>query len=153
MDDKNTRMLKELVQIARDNADFYESAREEIKNPAMKDLFTRMAAAKRNLIQGLGARLALSGEEVPDSGTLAGNMRKLYADTLAALSSKDESVYVGQLEEAEDRLLEHLNEALQKLDDVAMREAVTAQLPQVRACHDEMRALKRRIDNQHDRAA
>lgn len=146
MDDKNTRMLKELVQIARDNADFYESAREDIKNPAMKDLFTRMAAAKRNLIQGLGARLALSGEEVPDSGTTAGNMRKMYADILASLTSRDEAVYVSQLEEAEDRLLEHLNEALQEVDDVAVREAVTAQLPQVRACHDEMRALKRRMD-------
>lgn len=152
MDDTNTKILQELVQIARDNAGFYESAREQVKDPALKDLFTRMAAAKRNLIQGLGARLALSGEEVPDSGTTAGSMRKLYADILASLSRKDEAVYVGQLEDAEDRLLGHLNEALQSIDDPAMREAVTAQLPQVRACHDEMRALKRRMDS-HDRAA
>jgi uncharacterized protein (TIGR02284 family) len=152
MTEHNAKQLKELVQIARDNADFYEAARDEVKNPALKDLFTRMAAAKRNLIQALGARLALSGEEVPDSGTMAGNMRKMYADIRAALTKNDETVYVSQLEEAEDRLLAHLNEALQSLDDPAMREAVTTQLPQVRACHDEMRALKQRMDP-HDRAA
>jgi uncharacterized protein (TIGR02284 family) len=145
MTDSNAKQLQELVQIARDNADFYESARDDVKNPALKDLFTRMAAAKRGLIQSLGARLALSGEEVPDSGTMAGNLRKMYADMRASLSKNDDAIYVAQLEEAEDRLLEHFNESLQSLDDVRMREAVSAQLPQVRACHDEMRALKRRM--------
>jgi uncharacterized protein (TIGR02284 family) len=145
MTDSNAKELQELVQIARDNADFYESARDDVKNPALKDIFTRMAAAKRSLIQSLGARLALSGEEVPDSGTMAGNMRKMYADMKASFSKNDDAIYVAQLEEAEDRLLEHFNASLQKLDDVRMREAVSAQLPQVRACHDEMRALKRRL--------
>jgi uncharacterized protein (TIGR02284 family) len=145
MTDNNAKELQELVQIARDNADFYESARDDVKNPALKDIFTRMAAAKRSLIQSLGARLALSGEEVPDSGTMAGNMRKMYADMKATFSKNDDAIYVAQLEEAEDRLLEHFNASLQKLDDVRMREAVSAQLPQVRACHDEMRALKRRL--------
>jgi uncharacterized protein (TIGR02284 family) len=145
MTDSNAKELQELVQIARDNADFYESARDDVKNPALKDIFTRMAAAKRSLIQSLGARLALSGEEVPDSGTMTGNMRKMYADMKASFSKNDDAVYVAQLEEAEDRLLEHFNESLQKVDDVRMREAVAAQMPQVRACHDEMRALKRRL--------
>jgi uncharacterized protein (TIGR02284 family) len=145
MTDSNAKALQELVQIARDNAEFYESARDDVKNPSLKDIFTRMAAAKRSLIQALGARLALSGEEVPDSGTMAGNMRKMYADMKASLSRSDDAVYVAQLEEAEDRLLEHFNESMQNVDDVRMREAVAAQLPQVRACHDEMRALKRRM--------
>ncbi len=145
MTDKNAKLLQELVQIARDNAEFYESARDEVRNPALKDLFTRMAVAKRNLIQGLGARLALSGEEIPDSGTMVGKMRKLYADIRASLSSKEEAIYVAQLEEGEDRLLEHFNESLTSIDDVRMRDAVAAYLPQVRACHDEMRALKRRM--------
>jgi uncharacterized protein (TIGR02284 family) len=145
MTDSNAKALQELVQIARDNADFYESARDDVKNPALKDIFTRMAAAKRSLIQSLGARLVLSGEEVPDSGTMAGSMRKMYADMKASFSKNDDAVYVAQLEEAEDRLLEHFNDSLQKVEDVRMREAVSAQLPQVRACHDEMRALKRRL--------
>jgi uncharacterized protein (TIGR02284 family) len=72
-------------------------------------------------------------------------MRKMYADMKASFSKNDDAIYVAQLEEAEDRLLEHFNASLQKLDDVRMREAVSAQLPQVRACHDEMRALKRRL--------
>jgi uncharacterized protein (TIGR02284 family) len=145
MTDNNAKLLQELVQIARDNADFYESAREHVSNPALKDLFTRMAVAKRNLIQSLGTRLALSGEEIPDSGTMIGSMRKLYADIRASLSSNNEAIYVAQLEEGEDRLLKHFNETLTSIDDARMREAVEAQLPQVRACHDEMRVLKRRM--------
>jgi uncharacterized protein (TIGR02284 family) len=145
MTDERTKTLKELVQIARDSADFYESARDEVGNPALKDVFTRMAAAKRELIHALGARLALTGQDIPDSGTVTGSMHKMWADLRATFSKKDEAVYVGELEEAEDRLLEHFNEALQNVDDVRVRETLAAQLPKVRACHDEMRALKRRM--------
>ena len=145
MTDSNAKTLQELVQIARDSADFYESARDDVGSPALKDIFTRMAAAKRGLIETLGARIALAGEDIPDSGTMAGSMRKMWADLRASLGGKNEAVYVAQLEEAEDRLLEHFNEALQSLEDVRMRETVAAELPKVRACHDEMRALKRRM--------
>jgi uncharacterized protein (TIGR02284 family) len=145
MTDKNTKTLQELVQIARDSADFYESARDEVSSPALKDVFTRMAAAKRSLIESLGARIALSGEDIPDSGTMVGNMRKAWADIRASVG-KPEAVYVAQLEEAEDRLLKHFTDALQSLDDARKRETVGAELPKVRACHDEMRALKRRME-------
>jgi uncharacterized protein (TIGR02284 family) len=144
MTDKNTKVLQELVQIARDSADFYESARDEVTSPALKDVFTRMAAAKRSLIESLGARIALSGEDIPDSGTMVGSMRKAWADIRASIG-ESEAVYVAQLEEAEDRLLEHFNQALQKLDDPRKRETVGAELPKVRACHDEMRTLKRQL--------
>lgn len=145
MSDQNVKTLQDLVQIATDSARFYDEARKELRNPALHDLFGRMAQAKRDLIQALGIRLTLAGEEVPDGGTIAGSLRKAYADIRASLSSNEEAIYVGQLEQTEDRLLAHFTEALETLDDQKMRETVLAQLPKVRACHDEMRNHKLRL--------
>lgn len=145
MTDNNAKTIKELVQIARDGVDFYDKARDEVTEPALKDLFTRMGSAKRALVEALGARLTQSGEEVPDSGTMSGNLRRTYTDMRSAISSKKGAVWVSQLEEVEDRLLEHFNGALQSIEDPGMRETVAAQLPKVRACHDEMRAMKHRM--------
>lgn len=145
MSDNNVKVLQELVQIANDSARFYDDARQEVKNPSLQNLFGRMAQAKRNLIGALGNRITLAGEEVPDRGTIAGSLHKAYTDIRASLSSREEAVYVGQLEEAEDRLLAHFTEALETLDDRVMRDTVLAQMPQVRACHDEMRQMKQRL--------
>ena len=49
-------------------------------------------------------------------------------------------------EQAEDRLLKHFEEALNEAEDPSVRSLLQSHFPQVRACHDEMRDLKRKLD-------
>jgi uncharacterized protein (TIGR02284 family) len=141
----NNELLKDIVETARDGADFYESAQRKVNNPRLRAIFGRMSAAKRELITGLSDHLAVSGEPAPEGGTLFGSLRRLYAEVLATLASDDDHVYVSQLEEAEDRLLDQIQKAIDAASETDARVQLQAYLPKVRACHDEMRDLKQHL--------
>jgi uncharacterized protein (TIGR02284 family) len=141
----NTDLLKDIVETARDGADFYEGAQRKVNNPRLKAIFGRMSAAKRELITGLSDHLAHEGEAAPTGGTLFGSFRRLYAEVLATLASDDDHVYVAQLEEAENRLLDQIQQAIGEASATDVRVQLQAYLPKVRACHDEMRDLKEHL--------
>ena len=142
---ENSELLKNIVEIARDGATFYASAEEKTKNPRLKAVFARMAAAKRELVTALSDHLAATGERPPEGGTLFGSLRKLYADVVATVAADDDHIYVSQLEEAEDRLLEQVQQAIEVAKSSDVRVQLQAYLPKVRACHDEMRDLKEHL--------
>lgn len=142
---QNAELLKEIIQVATDGADFYEAAQREIEYSDLAQVFIRMAQAKRELIEALGARLQALGQEPRGSGTLLGALRRTYADVRASLSSDDVEIYVGQLEDAEDRLLDHVRDAIRKTSDPQVRLLLEEHMPRVRACHEEMRTLKRQL--------
>lgn len=135
--------LKELVQIARDGAMFYEDSIQKIDDPRLKSIFSDMAKHKRDLIQSLSSTLRVNDEDVPEDGTIAGKFRQGYADLRASLTKDDAKIYVSQLEESEDRLLHHFEDALEKIDDPSVKNVLQVHMPQVRACHDQMRELKK----------
>jgi len=141
----NADVLQELIQLARDGAVFYADAAREVKDPTLVPLFNRMATAKRELISALGGQLERTGEVVSSSGTFGGSLRKTYTEVLAKLSSNDGKVYVDQLEQSEDRLLEHFDDAIAGAESVELRAQLTAHLPAVRATHDEMRRVKKML--------
>lgn len=141
---KNVNTLQELVSIARDGAKFYDEAGKEVNDPSLKLLFLRMADQKRTLIASLSGKLAANHEEIPTDGTIAGKMRRAYTDLRTSLTSNEAKVYVSQLEETEDRLLEHFEDALKDVEDPGVRSVLQTHMPQVRACHAEMSAAKKR---------
>lgn len=142
---KNADTLQELVSIARDGAAFYDEAGKEVKDPSLKLLFVRMADHKRNLISALATKLAVNHEDVPTSGTVLGKLRRVYTDLRTSVASNEAKVYVSQLEETEDRLLEHFEDAIVTVEDPSIRSILQNHIPQVRACHAEMSAAKKRL--------
>lgn len=142
---KDADKLQDIVAIARDGERFYDEAGKEVKDPSLKMLFMRMADHKRHLIKTLSNRLSVHQEEVPAEGTLVGKMRRIYADLRASMAKDEAEIYVSQLEETEDRLLDYFEQALKDVDDAAVRAALLRHMPEVRACHDQMRDLKQRM--------
>jgi len=140
----NAHLLSDIVQAAHDGAEFYESAAKDVSDKQLAATFARLAEGKRTLIAALSGRLEMMGSEAPQSGSVLGALRKAYADLRASLSRHDERVYVAQLEEAEDRLLAQVEQAIAETDNAEIRSQLQAHLPGVRACHDEMRSLKQR---------
>ena len=142
---QNANTVKELVQISRDGLEFYEHAMSEVHSERLKSVFSRMAGNKRALIASLSSKLAINDENVPTHGTFAGSVRQTYADLRAMVSANDDKVYVAQLEETEDRLLKHFEKALDDTTDPSVKGLLQQHFPHVRACHDEMSALKKQL--------
>lgn len=133
--------LNELIAIIRDGQRFYEHAHDEIKDVRLQALFRDMAQAKHQVIQALAVKVAANHEEPTSSGTLVGKLRQAYADARATLSSDEEATYVAQLEEAEDRILEAFEDAMESAQP-DVRALLAVEMPKVRACHQRMRELK-----------
>jgi uncharacterized protein (TIGR02284 family) len=147
MTKSNTDVLQELVQIARDSKSFYESAAKEVDDTNLKLDFQRMAEIKGELITQLSRHISARGEAPETSGTFAGTLRKGYGELLAHMRGKKGAAktYTAQLEETEDRLLKHYEEALRDVSSPEVREVLSAQLPKLRQCHDEMKRLKLKL--------
>jgi uncharacterized protein (TIGR02284 family) len=139
---QKTEQLNELIAIIRDGQRFYEHAHDEIKDERLQALFRDMAQAKHQVIQALAVKVAANHEAPASSGTLMGKLRQAYADARATLSSDEEATYIAQLEEAEDRILEAFEDAMESAQP-DVRALLAVEMPKVRACHQRMRELKK----------
>jgi uncharacterized protein (TIGR02284 family) len=137
--------LKDLVELLNDGEKFYVEAAGKVKIPAYANLFQRMASQKRAIANDLAARLAAMGESAPEGGTMLGSLRKFYTDVRASMSKDSETVYVAQLEQTEDRILEAFRDDLTQSDDLELRRIAERHYPDLKRTHDEMRDLKRRL--------
>ncbi len=140
-----TSNLKDLIELLNDGEKFYIEAATKVKIPAYANLFQRMAQQKQAIASDLSARLASHGETAPEGGTMLGSLRKFYADVRASMSSDAESIYVAQLEQTEDRILEAFRDELTQSEDMELRRIAERHYPDVKRTHDEMRDLKRRL--------
>lgn len=144
MSENNLSTLQELAQLAQDAKDFYDAAAKAVANPELRDEFARLADAKLKLIAVLAGHIKARGELPERVGTLAGGMRQLYGEILAALTRKDREAYTyaAQLEEAEDRLLRRFEEALAEIESPMLREQLLPLLPRLKRSHEQMQRLK-----------
>ena len=105
----NNDTLRELIQIANDGAQFYADAADQVTNPRLVELFRRMGSHKRVLAAALASKLQAGGEQIPESGTLAGSLRrqqrlmtvKLQPAAVVATADGKQLVQQGLREQAE----------------------------------------------------
>ena len=133
----NSQFLQDILHTAREGADFYNAARQKTQSAALAAVFLRLAQSKQNLITELSAALMAKGKMVPAGGSLSVAARKVYADVRASLSSDEDAVYVGELEEVEDRLMSEMKTALAEVTDPLQQ-----MMLHVSSGHAEMRDLK-----------
>ena len=138
----SNQTLNDLVCIARDGKSFYEHAATKVDDAELRNLFTRLAAVKDDIVLGLASQISAAGDKPADSGTLVGELSKLYGDLRALAGSKDYA-YVAQLEQSEDRFISAFEAARR---DERVSPAAIATLnrlaPEVRHCHELMRTRK-----------
>lgn len=137
-----TALLNELVEIARDGERFYDEAARKVHSDELRTIFRQQSDVRRKLMDALGEAISRRGETPSSATTLAGDMRRAYAAALAKMGDKDET-YVDQLEQMEDRLLEHYRQALDAAaPGGSVRTILTRQRPAVEAAHERMRRLQ-----------
>ncbi|NLA69092.1 MAG: PA2169 family four-helix-bundle protein [Gammaproteobacteria bacterium] len=139
--------LNDLIEIARDGAEFYAEAAGKVESAELATLFRRMGEHKHEIVSGLSAEVAAIGGDPADHGTMVGSMRQVYAKARAAFGDTTYA-YVAELEELEDRLLDAFKDTLQDEDTLAAAGAAAQRfLPRVIECHDIMRNRKLAMKN------
>lgn len=134
--------LHDLAQICCDGEAFYREAAEKMQNPDLRQAVQEVGRIRGALCRDFAAYLRAQGENPSGSGTIYGALHKLYADLRAQFSADGDRIYVTELEEAEDRLLHAMEEAILTLEPSEARAVLRQYMPAARAAHERMRILK-----------
>lgn len=135
--------LSKLININEDAAEFYESALEKAEHPQIKANFSHLESLHKGVIINL-SDIVRSNDGMPDADeTIEGGMRQFFGELHAKVSNKVDKTLVSHLEEAEDRCLHSLQEAM-KSDDISPSTKLRLQkeLSSLQKSHDYMRSLK-----------
>ncbi|WP_313145775.1 PA2169 family four-helix-bundle protein [Stenotrophomonas sp.] len=134
--------LNDLIEIARDGKSFYEEAATKVKDTELSALFVRIAGVKARIVSSLSSAVVATGGKPAEHGTMVGSMQQFYGKVRAAFGDTNYG-YVAELEESEDRLLAAFKDVLNDNElPPAVRQEVTAWLPEVQDCHRVMRDRK-----------
>src|SRR5882724_11127481 len=130
---RSSGVLNELIEIARDGEQFYLDAATKAREPRIQEVFNDMARVRRALINDLSIHVSARGDEPSRDRTVLGTSRKLYAEILATVTEDRDAVYIDQLEQMEDRLLQHYEDALKDPPSPAVADILQRHLLTVRA--------------------
>lgn len=141
--DKENKILENLADINQDACEFYKHALEKVHNPKLERSFSDLERLHSGVVSDLEKLIRANGGEPDRDGTLAGKTARIFSDILVAVSSDIDETLVGQLEEAEDRCLHSMREALDQKDMQGnTRAMLITELGTLQRSHDYMKSLK-----------
>jgi len=141
--DKENKILGHLIDINKDACSFYESALEKVENSRYQRNFSDLERLHEGVVIDLSRRLRENGADVDQDGTLVGKAERIFGELSAKISNDVDESLISSLEEAEDRCLHSMRDAL---DEGGIRPDTKAflieELSTLQKSHDFMKALK-----------
>ena len=143
MSNKENEELGKLININKDACDFYKSAQEKTKSGAFKRTFQDLESLHRSVIINLKECVRANGGNAEASDTFTGQATQFWGELMVNISNDVDETLVKHLEEAEDRCLHSIEEAI-KEDDLtpATKTVLNNELSALQKSHDYMKALK-----------
>lgn len=143
---ENTATLNTLIATLIDSIEGYEKSAKEASNQRYAQLFAARAQERQQAVTPLQAAVAAQGGEPEDTGSLMGMIHRAFLSLREAVSTRDDSAIIAEIEHGEYYLKDKFETALDSATlDPAPREAVKAAWASVKAGHDEMSALKHTV--------
>lgn len=140
--DENNELHK-LVNINKDACEFYKSAAQDVESFEIKQTFFKLENLHRQVITNLQNQIRINGGNPDADETLIGKTAQFWGGLMAKVSNDVDATLVKHLEEAEDRCLHSMEDAM-KEDDIrpATKAALQSEMETLRKTHDYMKALK-----------
>jgi uncharacterized protein (TIGR02284 family) len=141
--DKENKILRHLVDINKDASQFYKSAVSRIKNARLERSFTDLELLHSAVVTDLTKKILENGGAPEADGTMIGKSARIFGELMAKVSNDADETLVAHLEEAEDRCLHSMREALDERHVQANTRALLIdELGTLQRSHDYMKALK-----------
>ena len=143
MSNKETEELNKLININKDACDFYKSAQEKTKSDAFKRTFQDLESLHQSVIINLKECVRANGDKPEVNDTFTGQATQLWGELMANISNDIDETLVKHLEEAEDRCLHTIEDAINE-DEIkaATKTVLSNELSTLKGSHDYMKALK-----------
>lgn len=139
----NQSTLETLIGINKDAMEFYESARDEVKSEQLKSTFGALEDLHGEVVLNLQTHARDLGHDDDADETVIGQMKEFWGMLMAKVSNDVDETLVTHLEEAEDRCLHSMHDAI-KSDTVTpeTKSILEKELSALNKSHDYVKALK-----------
>lgn len=141
--EKENHVLTTLVDINKDASDFYKSASQKVQNPNLERSFNDLERIHNTVVIDLTKRIKDNGGKPSVDGTFVGKTTRVFGELMTKISTDVDETLVSHLEEAEDRCLHSIRDAI---DDKNLRADTKAllvdEMSTLQRSHDYMKALK-----------
>jgi len=141
----NAEILNDLIQINNDRVAGYEKAIAELKveDSDLKTLFVKMIGESHKHKMALATEVQAFGEEIETGTTNSGKIYRAWMDVKAVFTGHDRKTILNNCEFGEDAAQNAYKMALAE-DGLSanLRDMITMQKVELRASHDEIKALR-----------
>jgi uncharacterized protein (TIGR02284 family) len=137
-----TSELNRLIQTCKDGENGFREASQEVKNPDLKNLFSRYANERGQYAVDLQQLVSGLGKAPETTGTVAAALHRRWIDLKSSMSAKNDQAIIDECERGEDIALESYQDALAKDLPSDLKMVIERQYAGVKASHDEVRNLK-----------
>ena len=144
--DHAVHVLNGLIETTLDSADGYRKAAETADNPTFKTMFESRAQKRAQLCSELKTEVRTFGGEPKDDGSMLAASHRAFIDLKDKVSGSSDKAVIDEVERGEDYIKAKFEKAIND-DELtpAARQAVERAYASVKADHDEMSALKHRM--------
>lgn len=139
--------LNDLIDVCKDGENGFRKAAEDVKDPELKTLFLRFSQQRSDFAGDLQSAVADLGVKPETDGTARAAMHRGWIGVKSAITGRDDKAVIDECETGEDVAKDTYERVLQEGNLSGMlRSLVMRQYEQVKAAHDNIRALQMQYD-------
>jgi uncharacterized protein (TIGR02284 family) len=135
-------VLNGLIETLKDGELGFEAAASDVSQPELRQVLTDFAAQRGQFARALQYQVELTGEHPEVSGSLGGTVHRGWINLKAAVAMREDLAVLEECERGEDAALKVFTDAVAGGELGASRTIVEGQTIQIRAAHDQVRALR-----------
>ena len=135
--------LETLTTTLIDSVNGYRDAAQNAEGTRFQEIFRRNADERSRIVEELCSEIRRLGGNAPDDGSFLGATHQRFLDLKAAVTGRDDTAIINEVERGEDYLKEKFEAALNATDVAPETRSVIERAYQsVRQGHDQIRNLK-----------
>ena len=139
------KVLNSLIETTLDSADGYNEAAKDATNATYRSMFQQRATERRQVVSDLQGHVRTLGGKPEDDGTVLAASHRMFLKLRESLSKGDKGV-IDEVERGEDHIKHKFEDALEDAElSASVHDVVVRAYSSVKAGHDEMRDLKKRM--------
>lgn len=140
---EENKELQKLASINKDACEFYNEAQEEVESSKLKQTFHDLEMLHKDIYENIQGKILANGGTSAAEETIVGKAQGTFGILMSKVSSNPDETLVSHLEEAEDRCLHSMQDAV--ANDTFLPETkdlLKNELLALRKSHDYMKAMK-----------
>lgn len=137
-----TDTLNDLIRICHDGEAGFRAAAEAIDDSSLRREFLQFSAQRKQFSEELKFRVAMTGEEPVDHGSVTAALHRGWIDLRTAISTRDRHAILAECERGEDAAVEAYRKALSSELPPEFETIVQLQYEDVQRAHDRIKVYR-----------